>query len=91
MGLPRILKVTAMAAVVLALEWKLVDPVAIASDPQRFAIPWAMLALSVPLSIGVWAFEVTSQGRSEPKVDALWAVLLGTFVYASFSLISRAL
>ena len=65
-----------MAAAGTALEWRLLAPSA--SKPELSALPWALLALAVPLSIGVWAFEVGSEGKAGLKADVLWAVMVGT-------------
>ena len=82
----RILRIGAMAAAVLTLEWRAGPPAVIASDPTRGAIPWALLALMVPMVVGVWTFEVASP-RPGLKTDVLWALLVGTLAYAVLSLL----
>lgn len=82
----RILRIGLMALAVLALEWRLAPPALIAGDPERSAIPLALLALMVPMVVGVWTFEVASP-RAGLKTDLLWALLVGTACYASLSLV----
>ncbi len=82
----RLLRVAALTAAVLIVEWRLAPPAAIAADPEREAIPWAVMALMVPLVIGVWTFEFASP-RPGLKTDTLWALVLGTFVYSILSLL----
>lgn len=86
----RPVRVMFMTVVVLSLEWHLVGSGDIASDPARSAIPWAMLALSLPLALGVWVFGTTSQGAKGLKLDALWALLLGTVLFSVAALIAGA-
>jgi hypothetical protein len=51
-------------------------------------VPWAMLALLVPVAIGAWAFEVAAKHRSPVKSDVLWSVLCGTLAYMIVLLVS---
>ncbi|RMF22016.1 MAG: hypothetical protein D6760_08295 [Deltaproteobacteria bacterium] len=71
--LPRILL---LAVLVFAVEWRLLAGAA--DGPMGRGLPWALLALMVPVGIGVWTFEATSTGKPSFKTDGLWAVLVAT-------------
>ncbi len=84
----RVVRVAAISAVVLGLEWRLADPETILSDPVLRITPWAMLALLFPVAIGVWTFEIAGKHRSAVKADLLWSVLVGTFLYLAVLLVN---
>jgi|GEM_PF-1291102 hypothetical protein len=79
-GRGRALRIVALSVLVYTIEWGMVSPLELAGDPQRMAIPWAMLSLSGPLALGVWTWETT--GQSGTRLTVMWAALLGTVVYA---------
>ena len=74
--LRRLPRIGAAAVVVLAVEWRLLERAA--EGPLARGLPWALIALMVPLALGVWAFEATSEGRPSFKADGPWAILLAT-------------
>ncbi len=76
--LRRLPRIGAVAVVVFAIEWRLLERVA--AGPLERGLPWALIALMAPLALGVWAFEATSVGRPSFKGDGLWAILLATIV-----------
>lgn len=86
MNATRILKIAAVAVVVLGLEWRLAAPESIASDPERWPIPWAMLAVMFPVGLAVWAFEHDERRRGDARIDLLWGLLLGTLGYCTMAL-----
>ena len=88
------LRVAVVFAIVLALQWRFADPAAIATDPVRSAIPWAMASLLPIFALGLWAYRITAeQHPSKPdgdfKVDVLRGVLAATVAYLAFFAYSR--
>ncbi len=83
----RVIRVALVAFIVLGLEWRLAHPARIANDPDLWPTPWAMLFILVPVALGIWAFEATSQGRPGLKVDGLWGLLVGTLCYVALSIL----
>ena len=77
----RLVRVAAISTVVLGIEWRLADPDTILGDPVLRLTPWALLALLVPVSVGVWTFEVAGKHRSPIRSDLLWSVVGGTLLY----------
>jgi hypothetical protein len=83
----RAVRIIAMSLLVLGIEWGLADPAVIAADPQRWPIPYSMLCMIAPMTLGIWAFENTSDGYGGFRLDALWSIVVGTLLYVGFSVI----
>jgi len=84
----RTLRILVLAVLVLGVEWRLAEPSVIAADPERWVIPWAMLAVMFPVALGVWAFESDKRRRHGYPLDLLWAVLVGTVSYCLIALVA---
>jgi len=82
----RTLRIAAVAVLVLGIEWRLAEPSVVAGDPQRWAIPWAMLAVMVPVALGVWVFEGDKRRNLGFRLDLLWGLLIGTLSYCLLAL-----
>ncbi len=87
MNAARAIRIAGVAVLVLGIEWRLADPAAIASDPERFSVPWAMLAVMFPIAIGLWAFEANNVGGRDFRLDTLWGVFVGTIVYSALAIL----
>jgi len=86
----RVFRITLVSSVVLGIEWSIANPSAVAASTDLGPLPWALLALLVPVALGAWAFEMTAAGRgSRFHPDYLWGVLLGTLCYVVVSLLRR--
>jgi hypothetical protein len=85
----RLARVVGVALVVLAVEYNIADPSMIAADERLAPLPFALLALLVPLALGVWTLTVSSGSQIRYKADFLWGVLFGTLCYVGVSLIVR--
>ncbi len=83
----RAFRIAVASLLVLGVEWRFADPAVVSADPELWMTPWAMLILSLPLALGVWAFEVSAPGGGGMKADALWSVLAGTLSYVALSLL----
>jgi hypothetical protein len=88
------LRTVVVFAVILALEWRFADPATVASDPVRFAIPWAMAALVPIFALGLWAYGATAAEHppkpgGDFKVDALRGLLAATCVYLAIFVYER--
>ncbi|MFT4569491.1 MAG: hypothetical protein ACI8TX_002557 [Hyphomicrobiaceae bacterium] len=85
----RLLQAAAIAVVVFGIEWRMADPYAIALDPQLWPLPYSMLFMMLPVALGAWAFEATSNGKPGFRVDALRGILAGTLSYVALSVFVR--
>jgi len=87
--LTRLVRISLIAVVLFALEWRLMDPGAIAANPELRPMPWAILALLAPMALGVWTFELAMRERAGFKADFLWAVLVASLAYVAALLVLR--
>jgi hypothetical protein len=81
----RLLRIGMIALVVFGLQWRFAEPSDVAAHRERFATPWAMMALLPVLGLGAWAYEVTGRARLDFKADVIWGVLLATTVYLAIT------
>ncbi len=86
-----VLRAACIALIVFGIEWRMADPYVIASHPQLWPLPWSMLFMMLPVALGAWAFQVTSEGRPGFKVDLLRGVLAGTLAYVIANAVIRYL
>lgn len=85
----RVLRIGALTLVVLGIEWRLADPHVLAQDADLWPVPYSMLCMLAPMALGLWAFEKTPDGYSGARLDALWAVVLGTLLYVVASILPQ--
>ena len=79
----RVLRSALVFLVVLGLERRFADPAEVATGPARLGTPWAMLALLPVFGLGLWTYEMTSDGGPDFKSDLLWGVFLATACYVA--------
>jgi hypothetical protein len=82
----RVLRIVIFFVLVLGVEWRVADPATIGMRRETAPLPWALLAVLVPVALGTWAYEVTSVDQRSPvKADLLWGVLAGTLCYVALA------